>query len=478
MRIVFIEPRSPNLHIFSRFKLPRIGCTLLATIARDHGHGARVFVEELAEIDWNEVKRADLVGISTITSTAPRAYALADKIRRMGIKVVLGGPHVTYLPEEAVKHADFVLLGEAEYTFLELLEHIEGKRPEKDVHNLVRAAKGRRIVRTEPSAERVDIDKNPAPDFSLVRGFQGAATNFHGRVIPIQVSRGCPHDCSFCSVTGMFGRKMRYRSTENVLRELSQYNDKKYHIFFYDDNFAASPRRAKELIMAMLRAGTKFTWSTQVRADAARDVGLLELMSAANCLAVYIGVESANPETLRLAKKRQDVEETRENLLRFKKAGIDVHGMFVLGFDTDGPDAWKAIVQYAKESRIATIQALILTPLPGSRTFDELNSAGRIMFKDWSLYDSHHVVFRHPTMSPEQLQNSHIQAHRAFYSNRKIARGLMHRDWANVAIAVYARGLQSKWIRKNDIYMKALKLLNPTPQLEVVLDMKMPVLVD
>jgi anaerobic magnesium-protoporphyrin IX monomethyl ester cyclase len=473
MRIVFIEPKSPNLHIFSRFKLPRLGCVLLATIARDLGHEARVFVEEITPPDWNEVRRADLVGISTITATAPRAYAMADRIRREGVRVVMGGPHVTYLPEEAARHADYVLVGEAERSFVELIEHLEGRREEHLVGSLVRM-KGREVVRTPVPPERTDIALNPAPDFSLVPGFHGAGTYFSGRVIPVETSRGCPHDCSFCSVTGIFGRKMRYRPTASVMEELRSLDGRDVHVFFYDDNFAASPRRAKELLGQMADARTRFGWSAQMRADAARDMELLELMKATHCQAVYVGIESASPESLRQACKRQDIEETREMLLRYHAYGINVHGMFVLGFDADTSGSWKDAVDFARSARVSTIQALVLTPLPGSRTYEELDRAGRIMFRDWSLYDSHHVVFSHPTMDPEQLQKAQIAAHRAFYSGRRILGHCLRGDLGNAAIALYARNLQHAWVDRNALYMKALRLLRPSRELKVMLDLRVP----
>jgi len=477
MKIVFIEPKSPNLHIFSRFKLPRLGCVLLATIARDLGHEAKVFVEEISPVDWNEALGADLVGISTITATAPRAYAMAAKVRRAGVPVVMGGPHVTYLPEEAAQSADYVLTGEAENTFVELLEHLGGRRELKDVHDLVRL-EGRDVVRTEPSRRTVDVSRNPDPDFSLIPGFLGAGTYFSGRVIPVQVSRGCPHDCSFCSVTGMFGRKMRYRPVRQVMREILRYNSRKHHIFFYDDNFAASPRRAKELLSEMAGLRTKFTWSTQMRADAARDMELLELMKATHCQAVYVGIESVSPDSLRQATKRQDLEETRDMLLRFHRYGINVHGMFVLGFDADTPASAGATVRFARDAKISTIQALILVPIPGSRIYRDFEAQGRIMFRDWSLYDSHHVVFRHPLMDAEEIQAAQLEAHRSFYSGGKILRHALSLDLGNAAIGVYARMLQHKWLNRNDLYMKALRLLRPSKDLKVMLDLQVPALAD
>jgi len=477
MKIVFIEPKSPNLHIFSRFKLPRLGCVLLATIARELGHEAKVFVEEISPVDWKETLGADLVGISTITATAPRAYAMAAKVRRAGIPVVLGGPHVTYLPDEAARCADYVLIGEAEKTFVELLSHLEGKRAIEDVHNLVRL-EGKDVVRTEPSGQQVDISKNPAPDFSLIPGFHGAGTYFNGRIIPVQISRGCPHDCSFCSVTGMFGRKMRYRPVRQIMREILRYNSRRHHIFFYDDNFAASPRRAKELLSEMASARTKFTWSTQMRAGAARDMELLELMKATRCQTVYLGIESVSPDSLRQATKRQDLEETRDMLLRFNRYGINVHGMFVLGFDSDTPASARATVRFAREAKISTIQALILVPLPGSRIYRDFEAQGRIMFKDWSLYDSHHVVFRHPVMNAEEIQAAQLEAHRTFYSGAKILRHALRFEIGNAAIAVYARTLQHQWLSKNDLYMKALRLLRPSNDLKVLLDLQVPALAE
>ncbi|MBI5525033.1 MAG: B12-binding domain-containing radical SAM protein [Deltaproteobacteria bacterium] len=475
MKIVLIEPRSPDLHIFSRFGLPRLGAPLLATIARDLGHDAAVFAEEVAEVDWDEVRSADLVGISTITSTAPRAYAVADRARFFGRRVVIGGPHATYMPAEAAAHADWVLMGEAEHTFVELIEHIEGRRPAGEVHGMA-CLDGDGLVRTAPDPERVDVDANPAPDFSLVRGWSDVKGVLGNRIVPVQTSRGCPFDCCFCSVTGMFGRRIRYRSTASVMEELLPHADKEknLHVFFYDDNFAASPARAKEILRAMKAAKTRFGWSTQVRADAARDDELLTLLRETNCDTVYIGVESVNPASLASANKRQEVEATLDNLLKFRESGIDVHGMFVLGFDDDGPDIADATVAFARRAKLMSIQALVLTPLPGSRTFDEMDRAGRILFRDWSMYDTHHVVIRHPRLSAEQLQEAQIRAHRKFYSPGWILKQALLGHHSSAAIACYARALNRRWKRDNSLYLRALKLLKPSRELEINMSLRKP----
>lgn len=473
MKILFIEPKSPNLHIFSRFGLPRLGTVLLATIARRAGHQASVCIEEIEEIDWEEVKKADLVGISSITSTAPRAYAMAEKIRAWGTKVVMGGPHPTYLPDEAAEHADFVLKGEAENTFLELIEHLEGKRPLTEIPNLVSRIHGS-VVRGPKDSRVVDITANPHPDFSLVRGFHEARGIVNKRIIPLQLSRGCPFDCSFCSVTGMFGRRMRYRDTSDVMNELLKYNTPDTHVFFYDDNFAADTKRAKELLRAMEETDTRFVWSTQVRIDAARDEELLRLMRRTRCETVYIGIESVTPEGLERVRKRQTVDEAFHGLRVFRKHGISVHGMFILGLDTDTPRVVHDTVRFAKKAGIGSLQALLLTPLPGTRVFDQLEEEGRILFRDWSLYDAHHVVFKHPTMTPEQLQQAQMQVHGRFYSRGWVLRNLVRFRVGVAGVALYARGLNRRWKGKNALYLNALKLLNHSKELEVTMDLKLP----
>ncbi|MBP1769680.1 MAG: cobalamin B12-binding/radical family protein, partial [Candidatus Aminicenantes bacterium] len=202
-KMVFIEPRAPNLHIFSAFPLPRLGALILGTMMKERGWDVEVYVEDLRRIDYDAVAGADLVGISTITSTAPRAYAIADKVRAMGRTVLMGGPHVTFLAEEALGHADFVFRGEGERPLTAFVDAWESGLDPTGTPNLsFRAADGRVVHNPLLPMER-DLDSIPYPDLSLLkpdprrRKFQPP--------IPVQTSRGCPFACSFCSVTGMFG---------------------------------------------------------------------------------------------------------------------------------------------------------------------------------------------------------------------------------------------------------------------------------
>ena len=301
-KIVFIEPQAPNLHIFSQFPLPRLGVLILGTMMKHRGWDVEVYVEDLRRIDFDAVAGADLVGISTITSTAPRAYAIADKVRAMGIPVLMGGPHVTFLADEALEHADFVFRGEGERPLMAFIDAWEAGGDLAGTPNLsFRAADGR-IVHNPILPMEDDLDTIPYPDLSLLK--PDPRRRKFPPPIPIQTSRGCPFDCSFCSVTGMFGKKYRFRSTENIIEELRRYDRPKNSVFFYDDNFAANRERTKDLLQAMIRERFKFPWTTQVRADLARDTELVGLMKKAGCHTVYIGFEiGQSPEPGRHEEK-------------------------------------------------------------------------------------------------------------------------------------------------------------------------------
>lgn len=460
-KIVFIEPKAPGLHIFSQFPLPRLGTLILGTMMKKRGWDVELFVEDFRKVDFDIIAAADLVGISTITSTAPRAYAIADRVRAMGIPVLMGGPHVTYLTEEALGHADYVVRGEGEAALTAFIDAREKGIGYADVPNLSFKDETGTVVHNPMAPRAADLDLIPFPDLSLLRpeakGFK------HMSSIPVLTSRGCPFDCSFCSVTGMFGRKYRFRSTENIIEELRQYSGRKAAIFFYDDNFAADPKRTRDLCEAIIREKLKITWTTQVRADVTRDPELVALMKRSGCHTVYIGFESVNPDALEDMKKKQTVAEIATAVKVFRRHRINIHGMFVLGFDQDD---WKTIrktVRWAKRARLTSTQFLILTPLPGSAFYDQMKAEKRLRFHDWALYDAHHAVFQPARFSLPDLQKAQSFAHRKFYSLKQEARKILAGQWIGVAIAHYARNLDRTWKKRNKTFLKVIALLKPRP---------------
>ncbi len=474
-KIVFIEPKAPNLHIFSRFPLPRLGTIILGTMMKERGWEVEIFVEELREIDFAVIESADLVGISTITSTAPRAYAIADRVRKRGIPVLMGGPHVTFLADEALDHADFVIRGEGEQTMMAFVDAWEKGGGFSEIPNLSYRDNGRAVHNARQPFVK-DLDQIPFPDLSLLKSTRKGISGLSS--IPVQTSRGCPFDCSFCSVTGMFGKKYRFRSTENTIAELRRYNDRKNLIFFYDDNFTADRKRAKDLLEAMIRENFKFKWTTQVRADVAKDLQLVKLMKKAGCHTLYIGFESVNPESLKAMKKRQTVEEIADAIRVLRRHRIGIHGMFVYGFDEDDWKTVKETVKFAKRSKLNSTQFLILTPLPGSEFFDKVSQENRIQFRDWALYDAHHVVFQPARLSLFDLQRAQIFSHQKFYSLLEMGRRFLKGKWLDLGIAGYARNLNRVWQKKNELYLKAIQLLKSKKGPRISIDYREEVTLD
>lgn len=454
--IIFIEPKSPSLHIFSKYPLPRLGTLILGTMMKRRGWEVEVFVEELRKIDFKAVEAADLVAISTITSTAPRAYAIADEARKLGRAVILGGPHVTFLADEAIEHADFVIRGEGEETLMAFIDSWEKGEDLASIPNLS-YRKNDEIIHNPYRPSWVDLDRIPFPDLSLIKLPRQRVGG--RRIIPIETSRGCPFNCSFCAVTGMFGRSYRFRSTASVLEELSRFNDPRNIIFFYDDNFTANRRRTKELLEGMIREKFRFRWTAQVRADVTRDIELVRLMKKARCHTVYIGFESMNPESLKAMKKRQTVEEIARAATILRGHGIHIHGMFVFGFDQDDWQTVKESVKFARKARLTSTQFMILTPLPGSEFYENMKRENRIKFHDWGLYDGHHVVFQPARFSIFGLQWAQMFSHKKFYSLIEMAKRFIEGRWLDLVLARYARNLNRLWRKKNRAFLKVVELL-------------------
>jgi radical SAM superfamily enzyme YgiQ (UPF0313 family) len=474
--MVFIEPKSPNLHIFSQFPLPRLGVFILGTLAKQRGWDVEVLIEQTRKIDFETLRAADLVGISTITPTAPRAYAIADRLRKSGVPVIMGGPHVTFLSDEALDHADYVIRGEGEEALVRFLEAWENGGDFQSVPNLSYKT-GRRIVHNPTKPMSKSLDDNPYPDFSLARS--SMTRKIAGKtIIPVQTSRGCPFHCSFCSVTGIFGKAYRFRSTENVIGELRRYDRRDNFIFFYDDNFTANPKRAKTLLRRMIEEKFKFKWSTQVRVDIARDEELVRLMKEAGCHTLFIGMESVNPKSLESMKKQQTVEEITRAIRILQRRRIHLHGMFVYGFDDDDWRTVKETVRFAKRAKLSSTQFMILTPLPGSEFYDQLKCENRIQFRDWSLYDAHHAVFKPKRLSLFDLQRAQIFSHSKFYSLREIVRRFVSFAWVDFSLAVYAHKLNRLWQKRNRTFMKVMELCRPKKEAQIQIDYRERVCLD
>ena len=450
-KIILIEPKTKKGHVYSTVCMPRLGLPLLGTQLKDAGYDVKIYVEQSDALPWPKLLGADLVGISTTTSTSREAYRIPGYLRSQNITVVIGGIHATFMPEEALQYADYVVRGEADFTFLSLVRSLENGELPEDIPGISYWHNGE--AKHNPGQEGwVDVNELPIPDLTLLDHYKQM------RAIPVMTSRGCPYNCIFCSVTPMFGRGYRNRTKESILQELSLYKGRS--VFFCDDNFTADPKHTKQMLREMLDQKIKLKgWGAQMRVEAARDEELLELMRRTGGDIVYIGFESINPLTLEYYNKKQSVEDIRKCIQKFHEYGIRIHGMFVFGSDQDTVETIRETADFALEMRIDSVQFMILTPLPGTPLFKKLDSEGRLLTKDWELYDGHHVVFQPAQMSAGELQEETVKAFKRFYSVKNIFQNFMLTGWGSALYRGLGWWLVKIFDKQNRWYRNALEQL-------------------
>jgi anaerobic magnesium-protoporphyrin IX monomethyl ester cyclase len=407
MKIALIEPiPRTNLYFFVG-KLPLLGPLYLGTLLKQAGHEVKVFKEDFTRM-YNErkdelhpyIREADIVGLTAVTHTVHRAYQIADAIKRQfpDKKVIMGGNHPSARPEEAARHCDHVVVGEAEPKVREIFENPTEK--------IIRGA-------------RPDINDLPILDLSILQDYKRNARSKYRDIAPMSASRGCPHDCIFCSVTQMFGRKVRVRDADLVMEEFKMRYDEGYRFaFFYDDNFAADKTKTKILLEKMIRADLDFEWSSQFDIHVARDPELLEMLKRAKCRTLWLGTESVNPESLKDYHKNQSVEMVKDSIAKIRAAGMRTHSMFILGADSDTEESIMETVRFAKECGTETAQFSVLYPIPGTELYDNLQAQNRIFVDDWKYFDGSHSVVIPKNLTPLKLQKLSIRCYRSFYRTK------------------------------------------------------------
>lgn len=378
------------------FKIPPLGLLNVAAVTPDDVEVV-LTDENIEPVSFD--KDPDLVGITVLTSAAPRAYEIAHRFRNMKIPVVLGGPHVTFLPEEAARHADAVVIGEAEGTWERLIHDFK----EKGTKGL------RKFYKNEVPP---DLSKMPFPRLGLLKKGKYIVTRV------LHVTRGCPYSCSFCSVSRFFGRKLRFRPIEkvaefigkNVGRSLSE------RLFvFLDDNIMANHNYAKRLFKALIPYN--IIWMSQSTVNAAYNKELLQLAGKSGCKALFVGLETISEEALaEIGKSQNKISFYKEAIKRFHDHGIFVEGAFMFGFDGDDKGVFKRTVRFSNKIKLDGVQYSVITPLPGTDFYKKLESEERIIDRDWANYDCGHVVFQPRRMSPQELTMGFTWSYKKIYS--------------------------------------------------------------
>lgn len=346
----------------------------------------------------------DLVVIQVYITNAYRAYALADHYRRRGAYVVLGGLHVTSLPEEAAPHADTIFLGPGEETFPQFLRDFRSGGPQKRYFSPVRSLANLPPVRRDLIKRRHYLVPN-----SLV------------------VTRGCPHHCDFCYKDAFFkgGAGFYTQLVDDALAEIDRLPGR--HLYFLDDHLLGNARFAAGLFAGMRGMNRVFQGAATV--DSILRGDLVERAAEAGLRSLFVGFETFSPENLRQSNKKQNLNHNyAEAIRRLHDLGVMINGSFVFGLDDDGPDVFRRTVDWGVRNALTTATYHILTPYPGTNLFGEMEREGRILTRDWDRFDTRHVVFKTRNLSAEELETGYWWAYREFYSWANIVRASASHD--------------------------------------------------
>lgn len=369
-------------------------------------------VDEMVDLWDPRTHPTDAVAISTLTALAPRAYQLGDAFRRRKIPVILGGMHPTFLPDEAAQHADIVVTGPGEVVWAQVCRDLQ--RGELQARYEAHPADTHISV---PPARR-DLFTNPLyPPLDIV-----------------QFSRGCIHRCGFCSVNAFFERRYYRRPVAEVREELAGCTRK--HLMVADDNLYGDREYCLQAL-AVLAPLRKYL-GIQATLEMAYDAEAMKAAQEAKVGAVFVGIESINPEALSESNKRHNqVERYAEAIAAFHRHGIFVEGGLMFGFDHDGPEVFEQTLKFIEDIDLDVAQVAVVTPMPGTELYAKLAAEGRLSDDNWAHYDCNHVVFHPARLTQLELMNGVERFRRAFYTRRAIGRrlrsGLRHFDVVTLA---------------------------------------------
>lgn len=437
------EAHSPFFRPIKYSLFPPLGLATLAAYL-DNDDEVQLCDEHVEAVNMND--RPDLVAIQVYITSARRAYEIADHYRAQGVHVALGGLHVTSLPEEAAPHADTVFLGPGDDTWPAFLSDFRVGRPAKVYQSTVRT-----------------LDAAPRPRRDLIRRSLYLVPN------SIVISRGCPHTCDFCYKEAFFagGRSFYTQAVDSALAEIGELPGR--HLYFLDDHLFGDRRFADALFEGMRGMGR--VWQAAGTVQTILEPGLLDKAVACGLRSLFVGFETLDAVNLREMHKYQNLRrDYQEAVHRLHDLGVMVNASFVFGLDHDDPDVFDRTVDWAVRQGIETATFHILTPYPGTATWRRMESQGRVLHRDWDLYDTRHAVFQPARMDAATLERGYWKAYRDFYRWGAILKGAgAHERWRErLRHAVYAGGwkkCEPVW----DLLIRARRVSAMLPALEKLL---------
>ena len=449
LRVTFILPAlteatSPYWRPIKYSLFPPLGLATLAAYLR--GDDEAVLIDEhVRALDADDAP--DLVVIQVYITNARRAYLLADRYRTKGVFVALGGLHVTSLPDEAAPHADAVFLGPGEQTFPQFLADFRAGRLDR----VYRSTAGRTLDRLPPvRRDLIDRRRYLVPN-SLV------------------VTRGCPQHCDFCYKDAFFegGRSFYTQRVDDALAEIARLPGR--HLYFLDDHLLGDRRFGEALFEGM--RGMRRLFQGAATVDSILRGDLIERAAAAGLRSLFVGFETLSPGNLARSNKRQNLGRDYAAVTdRLHGLGIMINGSFVFGMDDDDADVFRRTVEWAVEHGITTATFHVQTPYPGTRLFARTEADGRILTRDWDLYDTRHVVYQPARVTPEALKAGYDWAYREFYRWSSIAQAsLSHGSVKHQAKHFLSAAGWKKFEPLWDLVIRTKQLRAMTPLLEGVL---------
>jgi radical SAM superfamily enzyme YgiQ (UPF0313 family) len=393
MRLTLVYPsvgRKPGHPYVRAWQMEPLSMAVLASLTPPDVE-VRFFDDRMEEIDFDEP--TDLVAISVETFTAQRAYKIARRFRAAGVPVVMGGYHVTLIPDEAAAEADAIILGDAEPVWRRMLDDAK-RRDLSPVYD----GRGRRVLGGIKPRRELFAGKN------------------YQNITLVEFARGCNFRCDFCSITAFHHANQNHRPAAEVAAEMAATGRRRF--FIVDDNIVSQPQRARELCRELIPLGV--SWVGQASIHIAGDGELLDLMVRSGCRGVLIGMESLDPENLRDMGKEWNLAGGgyAESLRRFREHGLAVYGTFVFGYDHDDADTVRRSVEFAREQKLFLAAFNHLIPFPGTPLYRRLEAESRLLSPKWWLDPNCRVgdvVFRPKRMEPAELQESCLDARRQFY---------------------------------------------------------------
>ncbi|MDP4183228.1 MAG: radical SAM protein [Bacillota bacterium] len=428
-KIRFIEPGNlpyrksiKNLYVYDKYiRTPSTGLLTLTTIVKQYVNDTLMYSESISQILWGDVLDSDIIFIGFFTFAANRAYELAQYIRQNSNAILIfGGLHPTLNHEEACNYCDYVLLGEGDESVLEIIKAIESDNPV--AINGIAYKKDDTIIVTPKRNPPKNIDT--IPDYNLLYRFQKMV--WHNTIWPqVHASRGCPHNCDYCALIHIFGRKVRTRTPENVVKDIRStidFYDSKHHrlakvLWITDDNFFADREWAVSVLKAIIGSEIKYKFTIQARYEIGYDDEMLELLKQAGFIEIAMGIEFLEDEAFENYHKKSTYNDIIGSVKNIQKHGLRVRGLFIVGADNHAKGVGERLANFVIENNICGVLIQSMYFIPGTPVYE--THKDKLIHTDWSKCVGN-VVHYPENISPYDLQKEIIYASKKIYSLKRL----------------------------------------------------------